>query len=240
MKIAVIDDRKEDRDKLSDLLREQLNARGYSLTVTCFPDGESFLKQFSCGTYDIIFLDIYMKELTGIETAQEVRRLDQNVRLIFCTTSNEFASESYSVRADDYILKPYAESTLMRVFDKLSLEKLEEQRMLRLPDGQSVRITHILYTTLAGHYVNIRMKDGSVIRVRMTQGEFARLLQPYPEFVSCNRGMLINFRRVAKLERDDFLMEGGDRVPISRRRIAEVKKQYGGYLTERMRRGGGD
>lgn len=240
MKIAVIDDRKEDRDKLSNLLREELNSRGYSLTVTCFADGESFLEQFQGGTYDMIFLDIYMKELTGIETAQGIRRLDQNVRLIFCTTSNEFASESYSVRADDYILKPYESSTLMRVFDKLSLEKLEEQRMLCLPDGQSVRVSCILYTTLAGHYVNISMEDGSVIRVRMTQGEFERLMQPYPEFASCNRGMLINFRRVAKLEREDFLMEGGDRVPISRRRIAEMKKQYGSYLTERMRRGGGD
>lgn len=238
MRIAVIDDRKTDRDMLSELLGELLRVRGYSVGIDCFPDGETFLKKFSGGEYDIIFLDIYMKELTGIQTAQEIRKLDARVHLVFCTTSNEFASESYAVRADDYILKPYESSMLERVLDRLSLEELEEQRMLFLPDGRGVRISKILYTALDGHYVNLYMQDGSVVKVRMTQEAFARLLQPYPEFACCNRGMLVNFRRVAGLEKDDFLMENGSKIPISRRRVAEIKKQYVSFLTKYMRKGG--
>ncbi len=238
MKIAIVDDSKDDRERLAGLLQKQLKDRGYSVCPEQFPDGETFLQTFRGGNYDIVFLDIYMRELNGIQTAQRIRETDRDVRLIFCTTSNEFASESYAVRADDYILKPYESKTLSAVLDRLALETLQKQRMLTLPDGQRLLLSDILYTSFSGHYVSICQSTGQTVRVRMTQGDFVRLLQPYAEFVCCNRGMLVNLQKVEKMDQDDFLMQGGERVPISRRKTAEIKKQYGDYLIERMRRGG--
>lgn len=83
MKIAIVDDSKDDRERIVGLLQEQLRGRGYSVCLEQFPDGETFLQTFRDGSYDIVFLDIYMRKLNGIQTAQRIRETDRDVRLIF-------------------------------------------------------------------------------------------------------------------------------------------------------------
>ena len=99
MRAAIIDDRAEDRAILHRELDTILRERGYSVEgIDLFSGGEEFLAKFRGGRYDLVFLDIYMEGINGIQTAREIRRTDKNVRLIFVTTSNDFAAESYELR----------------------------------------------------------------------------------------------------------------------------------------------
>ena len=75
--------------------------------ISAFPSGEAFLASYRPGLFDLIILDIFMKEITGMDTARKIRESDQTVRIVFSTSSNDFASESYEVNACYYLKKPY-------------------------------------------------------------------------------------------------------------------------------------
>lgn len=101
MKVAVVDDSMEDRELLAGTAEETLCALGQGQTfMQLFPSGEMLLKDFQPGKYELVFLDIFLEEgaLNGIGTAERLRALDSRVKLVFVTTSNDFASESYAVR----------------------------------------------------------------------------------------------------------------------------------------------
>lgn len=102
MRIALVDDCPNDLSIMHQFLAEALDTDS---VITEFHNGEDFLQHWSADTFDLIVLDIYMEQLTGIEIARVIRETDPNVCLVFATTSNEFASESYEVNACYYSLQ---------------------------------------------------------------------------------------------------------------------------------------
>lgn len=107
MKIAIVDDLKLDAEQLSHLILSYMKEhRIPTAAPEIFPNGETFLASFTVGSFDIVFLDIYMDGLSGMETAQKLRALDASCRIVFVTTSPDFAVDSYDVNAAFYLLKP--------------------------------------------------------------------------------------------------------------------------------------
>ena len=232
MKVAVVDDSMEDRELLAGTAEETLCALGQGQTfLQLFPSGEMLLKDFQPGKYELVFLDIFLEEgaLNGIGTAERLRALDSRVKLVFVTTSNDFASESYAVRADGYLLKPISRKALEGLLGRMLAAKEESETTVTLPDGQTVPARAILFTTCAGHYVTLTL--------RATQNAMAELLLACPDFVACNKGTLVNLSAVARLEEGRLLMSNGEYLPLSRRRAAEVKKAYFDYQIDDFRRG---
>ena len=99
MKIAIVDDSSLDRDFLKnglEIIFEERNIE--NLEIQEFSSGEellNYLRENPSDFFHIIFMDIYMEDLTGVETAKAIRKTDEQVKIVFITTSNEFASESY-------------------------------------------------------------------------------------------------------------------------------------------------
>ena len=148
MKVAVVDDSMEDRELLAGTAEETLCALGQGQTfMQLFPSGEMLLKDFQPGKYELVFLDIFLEEgaLNGIGTAERLRALDSRVKLVFVTTSNDFASESYAVRADGYLLKPISRKALEGLLGRMLAAKEELETPVTLPDGQTVPARHSLY-----------------------------------------------------------------------------------------------
>lgn len=107
MNIAIVDDLKTDSDRLVGFIDTYMKQHNLQYgTLDRFSSGEDFLGAFTPGKYDLIFLDIYMDGITGMETAKRIRQTDHDCRIIFITTSPEFAVESYNVNASFYLLKP--------------------------------------------------------------------------------------------------------------------------------------
>ena len=148
MKVAVVDDSMEDRELLAGTAEETLCALGQGQTfMQLFPSGEMLLKDFQPGKYELVFLDIFLEEgaLNGIGTAERLRALDSRVKLVFVTISNDFASESYAVRADGYLLKPISRKALEGLLGRMLAAKEESETPVTLPDGQTVPARHSLY-----------------------------------------------------------------------------------------------
>lgn len=239
MRIAIVDDIKEERERLAQMIEAPFSMLGYSITgIEQFACGEAFLQTFAVGKYDVVFLDIFMGASNGIETAKKIRENDAMVKLVFVTTSNDFASESYMVDANGYLLKPYSEESLYQMLGHLNFSSLENTRIIHFSNGQSALLCSILYTSYSGHYVSVYLTTGETVKVRTSQASFTDWVSPYPEFFCCNKGLLVNLRNVKKLESDYFVMTNGTHIPVSRRKLPEAKKIYTEYLISQMRKGG--
>ena len=106
MKIAICDDEVHFMDALCPLLEQWARERGIKLMIHQFTNGDDLIAAHQSECMDLIFLDIIMPLLSGIDTAREFRNMNQNVPIVFLTSSREFAFNSYEVKAFNYLIKP--------------------------------------------------------------------------------------------------------------------------------------
>ena len=114
MKIAIVDDMHRDRICLASYIKKYFSTRNVPYEIVEFSSGEEFLDHFVKDAYDLVFMDIYMKQKNGMEAAKEVYQKDPKVSIVFQSTSDEFGVASYAVHALYYLLKPYSEKSLYR------------------------------------------------------------------------------------------------------------------------------
>ena len=260
MRIILVDDDKKELAALRTCLEELL---GTSVEITEYCSGEEFLEAWEKSTggsdadganntrvninrinaveedhCDLIILDIYMKELTGIDVARKIREKDENVRLVFGTTSNDFAAESYEVHACDYLRKPFTRESIGKMLDRLNLEEMDRARSISLPDGQMILLRDIIYIDVDSHRLTIHSKKTEDYVTRLPFGEMEKLLEGYPYFYSPSRGVVVNFYEVSDQKEDVFVMSDGTWLPISRRKAKETLNAYSEFCFELLRKGG--
>ncbi len=235
MKIAIVDDDIQMYDRLNTYLTELL---GDSSEVVYFDSGEAFLNAPKSEIFDLIILDIFMSGITGMDVAREIRKTDREVKIVFSTTSNEFASESYEVDACYYLHKPFGRDRVKAMLDRLNLAKVEKMRTAKLPDGTSVVLRDIVYVDFASHCVTLHGRQNGDTVVRTPFSKIEPLLCAYPYFFSPSKGIIVNFYEVTAQIGDTFKMSDGSIIPISRRRSKEVIDAYSSFLFEQLRKGG--
>ena len=234
MKIALIDDQAEMLERLFSVMRKELPFAKYYT----FSSGDEFLETWREGMYDLIIIDVFMPGTLGIDIARKIRETDMDVRLVFCTTSNEFASESYEVAANYYLQKPISTDSIQRMLKMIRLDQYENNRFLRLPDGQRVVLRNIIYTEYHNHTILIHCKNSETIQTRMSQMDWETLLSENTYLYSTSKGIVANFYEVSKLTDGLFLMSDGSQVPISRRKAKDVAERYTSFRFQLMRNGG--
>ena len=204
--------------------------------ITEFHNGEDFLQHWSADTFDLIVLDIYMEQLTGIETARGIRETDPNVCLVFATTSNEFASESYEVNACYYLCKPFLKQQVLAMLDRIGQQNLEVSRTVLLPNGEKVLLRSIIYADYASHRVTLHCKKDETITLRVPFQEIEQLLCHYSYFYSPCKGIIVNFYEVCGQSGTVFSMSDGSLIPISRRKSADVLCAYSSFCFDKIRK----
>ena len=106
MHIAIVDDLDSDRSMLEKILREYETVNGLDLNISQFDSGEALLRDYAKYRYSLVILDIYMKGMSGLETANRLRETDDDLPILFLTTSGEFTLDAFSVFAVGYLKKP--------------------------------------------------------------------------------------------------------------------------------------
>ncbi len=239
MRIALVDDQPEERNRLSQMIQKHLSAAGTNIRhIDTYRSAEDFLSVWKAGMYDLIFMDIYFDKtaLSGIDAARKIRETDQAVLLVFCTTSNEFASESYEVHAHNYLLKPLLEENLSPMLQQLIQNIHEPGYMITLPDGQNLFLRNIIFTEYFNHVVTFHNKKGEDSQLRITHGELEHLLCQYSFFCHCSKGIIVNLYEVSGYNKETFLMSDGKRIPISRRKAKDVQDTYNKFRLEQLRK----
>ena len=234
MRIALVDDSPIELDIITTITTNELP----HATVCAFHDGKSFLEAWAKHSYDLILLDIYMENMLGIDVARKIRETDEDVRIVFCTTSNEFASESYEVGADYYLQKPVSSISFQRMLKMIRLDLYEENRFITLPDGQKVVLRNITYTEYYNHSIIIHSKKRADLQTRMSQMDWEALLQDHHFLYNCSKGVVVNFHEVERTENGMFVLYSGDAVPISRRKAKDTMEAFAQFRFDKMRKEG--
>ena len=227
MMIGIVDDTAKDREILKEMLNRYFEGAGSRPEMEEFQSGEEFLAAYVPERYQIIFFDIYMGGLTGMETAREVYRQDKNCRLIFFTSTADYAVDSYQVRAAYYLMKPLKYEELCQVLDTLSVH-------LKGGVVGEVLLGDILYVDCLRRMVRIHRED-RILNVLDRLADIAACLEPYPSFLCCNRGIYVNMDWVRELGDDSLILKNGEELPIRIRGRGEVKRRYMRYALSDFR-----
>ncbi|MEG0378174.1 MAG: response regulator, partial [Eubacterium sp.] len=122
MRIAVVDDLPADRAWLAKKLKDYMDKRAIAYTLFPFASGEDFLESAKCARFDIVFMDIYMNGMTGIQTADALRYLDMDCKLVFLTTSEEHLRQGYSMNPCHYLIKPPKDEDFLRAMENCRMK----------------------------------------------------------------------------------------------------------------------
>ena len=237
MNIALVDDELTQLLNLKKLLAVQLQSLipDSSHLIDTYRSGRSFLDNWTAGQYDVIILDIFMGGINGVEVAKEIRRTDLDVKLVFCSHSNEFATESYEVNAQYYLLKPATQGSIVNMLQRLNLDLIQRKQFITLPDNYNVILRDVLYTEYFNHVVTIYLKNKETHRIRTNHATIEELFAFCGFIYSPCKGMLINFHEVVTASDNSFTLSDGTVVPISRRRSKEIQSAYIKFRFQKMR-----
>ena len=236
MLAAVCDDEESARVLVGDFLIQKMKKREEPLEVCYFDCGEDLVEQYEEGNrrFDIIFLDVYMKFMDGVETARQIREYDRSVALIFMTFSRDHAMDGYDVWASGYLLKPVDADKLGEVFRHFMEERYPRIRQSLLVigknSGKRIAYDDILYIESRRMNLRIVCSHGVEHTIRKKLGEVQEEL-PADRFLRCNRSFIVNMDYIADAD-GDFTMENGDRIPIKGREKKQIRKQYLDYMVE--------
>lgn len=238
LKIAIVDDLIEERNEIMNQITAYFmkHMEQYQITPEFdeFSSGEMFLTHFKPKYYDLVILDIYMDQLSGMETAEKLIVLDKQCKIIFFTSSTDHMLEGYGVHALGYILKPLNQhqKALYKVLDYF-VDLLELDRngvMVKTNSGEQF----VLYKNIVSIESSVRhlylYMPTETIKVQGTYLELAPTLLKDGRFLETYRNLLVNMDYIEKPLEKDFRLKTGELVPISRRKKSEVLEKYTQYF----------
>lgn len=216
IRIALVEDEAEVRAQLQGYVQRHTRQYGTEFAVTEFADGMELLDDYR-PVYDVLFLDVEMKHLDGMETARRVRELDKDVIIVFITNMAQYAIGGYAVGALDYVLKPvpyfaFSQQLLKAV---ARLEKRAKHYLTVPVEGGLRRLdtASIYYLESEGHRVHFYTDEGDFSAPGALKA-FEEKLADCP-FARCNSGYLVNLAQVREL-RQSTVQVGPCELQVSR------------------------
>ena len=231
MNIAIIEDSGQELSLLERCLQSYLSSRQVYRVIDTYTSGEAFLENWPSKSYDLVFLDILMECISGIEVARKIRETDSECLLIFISSSKEYALQGFEVRAFDYLLKPLSEERFQKTMDLCQNELAKHIRYIEVKESRTlvkIPLNEIIYTDYYNHYIQIHTA-ARLIRSYQQFDVFSPLLLCYPQFLCCYRNCIVNMDHVDSVDKHDFVMENGERVPITRGNRNSIYQQYADY-----------
>ena len=214
-RIAICDDRQEDREYVRQLTAHWAQQRGNQVEMTEFCSAEQFL--FSCPQpdFDLLLLDIEMGEMDGVSLAKQVRRTNELMQIVFITGYSDYISEGYEVAALHYLMKPVKEEKLRSVLDRAAEKITKNERVLHFESGGEmvrVPIYQIRYADVLGNYVTVHARTD--VKVKMTLGELEKRLDE--RFYRVGRSALVNLTQISRVTKTEIKLSDGIAIPLPR------------------------
>lgn len=235
-RIALCDDEEAELDKTENMMKAyQEQNRGCSFSIERFNSADDLLWKVKENEYmpDLLLMDIYMPRKLGIEAAKELREMGNECRIVFLTTSKEYALEAFRVDATQYLVKPVSKEELFSVLDKLLGSLLEEQKkylLLRIDNkNRRIAMKDIVYCEAQKKCQCIYLSDGTQLLLRLTMAKIYEMLSDYKEFVKAGISYIVNLEHIESLNAQELQMDNGRTVYLPRGSYQLLKEQYFNY-----------
>ncbi len=216
MKVAIVEDEEQSQELLKGYLAKYGKIHNLIFNVVVFKNGLDLVSEYSAD-YDLIFMDIVMSFMDGIETAKVLRKLDKNVSLVFVTNMAKFAIKGYEVDAAGFLVKPFTYTEFALKMDKIiaRMTKRESDAFcIKLDIGLAkVYISDIIYVRVEGRNVSLHTFNGDMV-MRKPMKDVEKLLENH-KFVRCDNSYLVNLAFVTSIGKTSAIV-AGEEVPVSR------------------------
>lgn len=238
IKIAVCDDDLSSLNEIKILLEQYRTEHTQDFVYAVFHSPLEILAEIEKGIRpDILFLDVIMPGENGINVAREIRQYDDTVKIIFLTSSAEFAVESYTVGAYFYQLKPICEHNFYQLMDSVisDYEKAQQSGLiLRCKDGITrINLQKLEYCEIIGHTLVFHLENGKIMESIGSMDELCIKLEPYENFLRPHRSFLINMEYIQNISYKAIIMDSLVQIPIPHGKCSEIKNQYLEYAFAR-------
>lgn len=230
MNTAILDDLKTDRDILRQELSDYMSQNHFDCQIYEYDSGEQFLKDFEPGRFDLVFLDIYMDGMTGMEVAREIYRSDKNCRLIFLSSTEEYSRLSYSVHAVYYLLKPFNKADFLQAMS--FCEFTDHSGMFEVVCENvpvSIILKDILYIDYHNRTTYIHTEK-RIFPVKMPYNDLVKPLLSDKRFLSPMRSILVNMQHITGVRDVFFILDNNERIQISIRNKKETIQNWKIYM----------
>ena len=237
MKIDILEDERDVAEKIKQYIAKYFEKRGggESLELHSYADAYELLENYRAD-FDVLFMDIQLNMMTGMEAAERIRRQDSRVLIVFVTNLAQYAVEGYQVNAFDFILKPVDYNGFAMKLDRIARE-LEHRSddvfvNLKTKDGYvRLNVARIAYVEVRAHDL-IYHADGETVAVRGTLKNAASELEGR-YFSLCNSCYLVNLACVKRANKT-VVLNTGEELPISQGKrkqfLSELAKYMGGTI----------
>ena len=224
IKIAIVENEENQRKITREMIRRYFADTDFRFEICDFENGFDFLES-DLKSYAIIFMDIDMPGINGMDTAMKIRKKNIQTPLIFVTNLPQYAIDGYKVNALDFLLKPltFADFSLAmkRALSLISKENIGDF-MLNIHGALTkFKADDILYIDMSKHDVDIHKKDGEHVIFRSSLNRIEPTLDKRI-FFKCNSGCIVNLNKVTYMKGDILIMENEDYITISRSKRKEA------------------
>lgn len=230
LNIAICDDEVAEIEYLSSLVEQWSASTGNVAMLKSFCSAESFLFEYEENkNYDILLLDIQMKEIDGIGLAKEVRKYSKDTQIVFVTGYDKYISDGYDVAALHYLMKPVSFEKISEVLSRAAenLGKTSPAILINA-NGENVKLllSDIYCIEAVGHTLKITCTDGD-ITVNQSLSSFKSNIGN--DFISTHRSFIVNLEHIKRISKTDVILDNGKSVPVSRRMYEDIYKAFVAY-----------
>ena len=238
IRVAFCDDDQSVLSDMSVLLERYRTEHSQEIVYTVFHSPLELLAEFSRGmSVDILFLDVIMPGENGINTAREIRQYDSNVKIIFLTSSAEYAVESYKVDAWFYQMKPVCEESFFKLMDSV-VEECSKARqsslIVRCKNGiMRIDLEKLQYCEVMGRTLVFHMNSGKMLESIGSLDKLCGELAQYENFLRPHRSFLVNMEYILSISGRAITMDDHTEIPVPHGKASEIKSRYLEYAFNR-------
>lgn len=225
-RIAICDDEQNQIEYITSIVASWSAHEGHGCEIRTFASAEAFLFEYEEDkAYDILLLDVEMKNINGIELAKRIRKDNNRAEIIFITSHFEFVGEGYEVDALHYLIKPISVEKLTQVLTKAA-EKLsvEPPSVVISCEGETVKLyeSDILYVESFLHYIVIHTKDNEY-KIKENISVFENKVSDV--FYRIHRSYLVSLKYITRISRTSVNI-GNTELPLSRGKYDNINRAF--------------
>lgn len=239
MKIAVCDDEIREAEKIKSMVAEYFTEKNITTEIIAFFKGEELIK--SKNTFQLVFLDIEMAGMNGIETGRQIRIRDVRVPIVYVTSHRDYYAKAYQVHAFGYLKKPVKKEEMWELLDDFR-KLFEEEKKLLLNTEEKGMMAFLdddilMFEIKKKKEVLIKTTIGSYVIRDTLEDIYSKL--DHKKFYRSHRGCIVNLVNVKCVKDYDILLEGGEWAPLAQRKKEEflqrMNKVYTGESEDEKR-----
>ena len=231
IRIAICDDEKHMSDHIRSMVLNFFRKKNREIILRMFSGGEELLSYN--GQIDILFLDIQMKDMDGMETARKLRADKFRGFLVFITVLKEMVFQSFEVQAYDYLVKPVDDKQFEKTMERLyaSMQNASEGSLLvqKGYEGRIIREDEIVFCEIIDRKIYLNLASGEVVDYYERIENLETKLNN--RFYRCHRSYLINLKHLKGYKNGTACMDNGKEIPVSRLR----SKEFSGVVLQYMK-----